>query len=77
MYSKGNQSGKSLKRLFECDYLFKDELNAEPEFLLVVNLQFVELFDQNVELLRTQFVQDATSFSHQDGVGILKENIYS
>ena len=52
-------------------YLFENEFHANSEFLLRVDLQFVELFDQNVELLRAKFVQDAASLAKQHLSGIL------
>ena len=45
--------------------LLEDELHAEPELLVRVNLEVVELVDEDVELLRTKFVQDAASLSRQ------------
>ena len=46
--------------------LLEDELHAEPELLVGVDLEVVELVDEDVELLRTKFVQDAASLARQN-----------
>ena len=54
-----------------CDifYLLEYEFHAKSEFLFRVDLQLgVELFNQNVELLRTKLVQNASSLTQQNVV---------
>ena len=46
--------------------LLEDELHAEPELLVGVDLEVVELVDEDVELLRTKLVQDAASLARQN-----------
>lgn len=49
----------------ERPHLLEDELHAEPQLLLCVDLKLFELLHQDVELLRAKFVQDAASLSRQ------------
>ncbi len=47
-------------------YLFENKFDAQSEFFLGIDLKFVELFNQNVEFLRTKLIQNASGLAHQN-----------